>query len=89
MMNQKRIMSFIAILLLFVVCLPPQATVKASDLVVTTTMDNVDADLHCGLVDPEDLPGPDTVTSLREAICAANNSPESDNITFNLGFRWF
>lgn len=48
---------------------------------VTTTNDVVDAG-DCGTIAIGDLPGTDTVTSLREALCVANNSADDETITF-------
>ncbi|NBC17018.1 MAG: hypothetical protein GVY18_06840, partial [Bacteroidetes bacterium] len=46
----------------------------AAGLLVTTESDAVDANAgNCDTMQPSDLPGADGVTSLREAICAANN----------------
>lgn len=58
---------------------------RADNITVTTTADAVDADTSCGAVSISELPGPDGVTSLREAVCAADNTAGSDSITFELG----
>ncbi|HEX6608876.1 MAG TPA: right-handed parallel beta-helix repeat-containing protein, partial [Chloroflexia bacterium] len=57
----------------------PSATIT-----VTTTADTLDAAAgNCAAITIAGLPGPDGVTSLREAVCAANNSPGS-TITFGV-----
>ncbi len=57
----------------------------ASIIRVTTHLDNLDAAGGiCGNVTIALLPGPDTVTSLREAICASNNNSGADMIEFRI-----
>jgi len=68
-----------AILLLF-----PIAGSTTPPIVVTTTDDVVDAAIDCESVTIADLPGPDGVKSLREAICAAENNPGIDEIHFDI-----
>ena len=59
---------------------------RTSDLTVTTTTDVVDANGgDCAVLQPADLPGPDGVVSLREAICAANNAPGKDTVSLPAG----
>src|SRR5689334_22671405 len=56
----------------------PGATIN-----VTTTGDTLDAGSgNCAAITVGSLPGPDGVTSLREAVCAANNTAGNDTITF-------
>ncbi|HSH05291.1 MAG TPA: choice-of-anchor Q domain-containing protein, partial [Anaerolineae bacterium] len=51
------------------------------NIIVDTPDDIIDANGgDCLLILPTDLPGPDSFTSLREAICAANNNPGLDSI---------
>ncbi len=53
-------------------------------LVVTTALDTIDANGgNCVTLSISQLPGADGVTSLREAICAANAAPGIDSITFS------
>src|SRR5687767_14070145 len=54
----------------------------AASITVTTTTDTLDAAASCAAVTLVALPGPDSQTSLREAICAANSNADSDTITF-------
>src|SRR6478672_9389766 len=52
----------------------PAATIN-----VTTTADTVDAaSSNCAAITVGSLPGPDGVISLREAVCAANNTAGDD-----------
>ncbi|HET7077543.1 MAG TPA: hypothetical protein VFM49_08830, partial [Chloroflexia bacterium] len=58
----------------------PTATIT-----VTTTGDTLDAAAgNCAAITIASLPGPDGQTSLREAICAANNTAGADTITFSV-----
>ena len=59
----------------------PAAPVEGVDIVVTSTSDNADfgGDQQVG-----DLPGPDGLVSLREAITAANNTEGPQTIGFNI-----
>ena len=55
------------------------------NIFVTTTADGIDAGgSTCGGVTIGFLPGPGGQTTLREAVCAANNNPGPDVIFFNL-----
>ena len=56
----------------------------AADITVNTINDVLDAAGSCAAVTPASLPGPDGVTSLREAMCAANQNPGADTIEFNI-----
>jgi predicted outer membrane repeat protein len=56
----------------------------AATITVTTTADTVDAaGGNCAAILIGALPGPDGVVSLREAVCAANNTAGDDMITFS------
>lgn len=60
-------------------------SVGATGFVVNTDDDTIDAGGgQCVEITTGNIPGPDTFLSLREAICAANNNPGPDTITFNL-----
>src|SRR5689334_18899594 len=60
---------------------------RAAGIVVTTTDDTFDVpEKTCGNVTIDDLlVGGNNSVSLREAICAANNTPGDDAITFQAG----
>jgi hypothetical protein len=62
----------------------PQQEAHAATILVNTTTDILDAAGTCEGVTLASLPGPDGGVSLREAICAANNNPGPDTITFNI-----
>ena len=51
-------------------------------ITVTSTADVIDAAASCATVTIASLPGPNGVTSLREAVCAANTNAGADSITF-------
>ena len=73
--------SLILIIILF--CLIPQSSVLAATLIVDTNSDVIDANGgSCLGMDMGDLPGNDNHTSLREAICVANDAPGPETITF-------
>ncbi len=55
---------------------------RAAVISVDTTADVLDAAVDCNSVTLLSLPGPDGVTTLREAICATNNEVGPDEITF-------
>ena len=63
--------------------LAPPAAPNAT-ITVTTIGDTLDAaGGNCGSITIASLPGPDGVTSLREAVCAANNTAGNDTIQFS------
>ncbi|MEM7117926.1 MAG: NHL repeat-containing protein, partial [Chloroflexota bacterium] len=76
--------SLLVILTLSILTIIGQNILYAANITVDTTNDVVDAG-DCGTIDIRFLPGPDGVTSLREAICAANNTGGSDDITLPAG----
>jgi parallel beta-helix repeat protein len=77
-----RLFIIISTLLTAVLLLKSFASVQySSDIVVNTTSDVED---FGGSQQIADLPGPDGVISLREAITAANNTPGPQVITFNI-----
>jgi hypothetical protein len=82
-MKHKSCLSLLVILAFLLTGLPIPAA-RASIITVTTTNDVLDAAGNCESVYLPSLPGPDMAVSLREAICAANNNPGPDTITFNL-----
>ncbi|MGE5378330.1 MAG: hypothetical protein ACM3XO_25000, partial [Bacteroidota bacterium] len=54
-------------------------TALAASMTVTTTADTIDAAAgNCAGITIAYLPGPDGQTSLREAVCAANNTAGAD-----------
>ncbi len=71
------------IVFIFLISLVPGSTTRAASIVVDTAADTVDANggVCAGMV-IADLPGADGVTSLREAICAANGTTGADTISF-------
>jgi hypothetical protein len=61
----------------------PAASALAAPITVDTTSDAIDANGGvCAGLTIASLPGPGGTTSLREAICAANNTAGDDTITF-------
>jgi hypothetical protein len=59
----------------------PEATIT-----VTSTADVLDANAgNCSTMTIASLPGPNGVTSLREAVCAANNTAGADTISLPAG----
>jgi hypothetical protein len=81
---RKYLLSIIGLVLLCLVAALGTATASPDTITVDSTTDVLDAAGDCDDVDIVDLPGSDTKTSLREAICAANNNPGSDTIAFNI-----
>jgi hypothetical protein len=79
-----KLFTTILILVLALSGLPGGQTARAADITVTTTADDLDAAGSCGAVTVPSLPGPDGVTSLREAMCAANNNAGPDTIQFDI-----
>ncbi len=63
--------------------LSPEALSTTPDIIVNTTSDVIDFE---GNQQVADLPGPDKLVSLREAIIAANNTPGPQVIGFNIPF---
>jgi hypothetical protein len=56
----------------------------AANIVVTTNADGFDAAGTATAITLASLPGPDGVVTLREAVCAANNNPGADLISFSI-----
>lgn len=79
---QWRGFSMLLAVILAGLALSPAHVAQAAGIVVTTTADTVDAAATCTAVTLASLPGPDGQTSLREAVCAANNNAGPDTITF-------
>ena len=72
--RSKRIL-LVWLLLLVVLSLQSIPTVRAANITVTTTADAIDAAGSCAAITIGTLPGAgDGLVSLREAICAANNT---------------
>jgi hypothetical protein len=82
-MKRTRLWTGLSVLVLAIALMraPPAYAV---DITVTTTDDVLDAAAGCAAVTVLSLPGPDGVTSLREAMCAANNNSVSDTIDFDI-----
>ncbi|MEZ5592071.1 MAG: hypothetical protein R3F53_15685 [Gammaproteobacteria bacterium] len=81
--RSKRIL-LVWLLLLVVLSLQSIPTVRAADITVTTTADAIDAAGSCAAITIGTLPGAgDGLVSLREAICAANNTAGPDSISFS------
>lgn len=73
------------LILLALSTLLPWQTAGAADVTVTTTTDVLDAGGgDCGAITIPFHPGPDGVISLREAMCAANNTAGPDTIQFDI-----
>jgi titin len=82
-MKSPKILTSILILTLVMASLPVQHA-RSATITVTTKNDVLDAAGNCADITVASLPGPDGVTSLREAICAANNNADADTINFNI-----
>ena len=82
-MKTQRNLIWILLLTLLLLSLPFW-TANAAAILVTTVDDDIDAGADCAAVTTGSLPGPDGVTSLREAICAANKNGVPDTISFNI-----
>jgi hypothetical protein len=81
---RKHALASVGLVLLCLVVALGTASGSPDTITVNSTTDVLDADSSCNLVDIGDLPGTDTKTSLREAICAANNNAGSDTIAFDI-----
>jgi hypothetical protein len=81
---RKYALAIMGLVLLCLVAALGTAVSSPDTITVDSTTDVLDAAGDCGDVDIGDLPGSDTKTSLREAICAANNNAGSDTIAFNI-----
>src|SRR3954470_10367069 len=64
--------------------LNPDRVAYAAGITVTTTADTIDAAGTRAAATLASLPGTDGQTSLREAVCAANNNAGADTITFSV-----
>ncbi len=82
-MKRKRVGVVGLLLALLVASVPAQPTYAAT-IIVDTTDDILNAAANCSEVTIDSLPGPDGATSLREAMCAANNNSGPDSIHFNI-----
>jgi titin len=79
-MMMRRILT---VLCLFAVpLLAPVQRAPADTITVTTTAVPALTSPNCAEIEMDDLPGPDGQTSLREAICVANNTTGPDTINF-------
>jgi titin len=81
---RKYVLAIVGLVLACLVAALGTASGSPDTITVDSTTDVLDADGSCDLVDIADLPGTDSKTSLREAICAANNNSGSDTIAFNI-----
>jgi hypothetical protein len=82
-MNRKLFALMTALVLIFTLSLAKRATRADSITVVDSTTDVSDGDTS-SVANLIADPGPDGVISLREAIEAANNTPGSDTVAFNI-----
>ncbi|MCB0033291.1 MAG: hypothetical protein KDE51_04705 [Anaerolineales bacterium] len=77
-----------ALLIAFLFTLSNLSKASAAVITVETTAGTYDASLACAVITIADLgpaSGGDNLTSLREAICAANNTAGADTITLATG----
>ena len=81
---RKYVLAIVGPVLLCLLAALGTASGSPDTITVDSTTDLLDANGDCDDVGIGDLPGPDAETSLREAICAANNHPGSDTIAFNI-----
>lgn len=79
-MSGKRVLTTLLILAFLTMSFPTNRA-AAAVIIVDSTVDEWDAG-SCATILPSDLPGPGGETSLREAMCAANNNPGEDTINF-------
>ncbi len=82
-MNPKRMWT-LGLILVLTLAAGSLLTTRAASITVDTTNDVLDAAGACNAVTLGSLPGPDGVTSLREAMCAANVNPGADTIEFDI-----
>jgi putative surface-exposed virulence protein len=82
-MKRKRV-GVVGLLLALLVASVRAQPAYAATIIVDTTDDVLDAAASCSAVTITSLPGSDGVTSLREAMCAANNNSGPDSIHFNI-----
>jgi hypothetical protein len=83
-MKHKQLLKAVLVLVMVLAHLPVQPTYAAT-ITVDTSSDVLDAaGGNCSAVTILSLPGLDGDISLREAICAANNTAGSDIIGFNI-----
>lgn len=83
-MKSRRSCFTLIVLISLLLAALPHGQGQAAAIIVTSRFDGLDAAGTCAAVTPASLPGPDGYTSLREAICAANNNPGADTIAFNI-----
>jgi len=86
-MKRQRILVSTSILaLLLALSLRAAPIARAATITVNTTDDLIDANSgSCAGMTIAALPGPDGLISLREAICAANNTAGADTINLSTG----
>ena len=81
---RKYLLAIVGLVLLCLLAALGTATASPDTITVDSTTDVLDTAVGCDLVGIGDLPGPDKETSLREAICAANNHAGTDTIAFSI-----
>ena len=84
-MRQKGFRLLVLVLALVLVLPPAGHTAWAATVIVNSTTDVNDGDTS-SIANLIANPGLDDVISLREAMLAANNTPGSDTINFNIKF---